>query len=188
MHIVIASIVTAFAAFTVGTKVFNVPRFQRVLDRAVADYDFTQGKVPGQAVIPLPDAVPLVGAGIGQRTLVEDDYVHRAYRGRMCLFLRRGKAATVKTCSVVVYTADAYAAACEKEPEERDRVLAEGATHVLVAVLTSAGPETPPYTPDRLLANLAGGNAEAEVWTADEIRAIARETVAYDAEWCVVAD
>jgi len=36
--------------------------------------------------------------------------------------------------------------------------------------------------------DLAGGNKEALVWTADEIRAKATEIRAYDEEWAVVAD
>lgn len=50
-----------------------------------------------------------------------------------------------------------------------------------------AGPKAP-LTPHRLVANLAGGNRAALVWTADEIRAEAMASNEYDREWCVVAD
>jgi len=57
----------------------------------------------------------------------------------------------------------------------------------VVAVLASAGPRAP-LGVGRFVANLAGGNNEASVWSGDEIRAKAREIVAYDDAWCVVAD
>jgi len=61
------------------------------------------------------------------------------------------------------------------------------ATHVVVAVLAAAGPK-PPFSPFRLVANLAGGNNEAKKWTADEIRLTAVGVLAYDENWVVVAD
>jgi hypothetical protein len=64
----------------------------------------------------------------------------------------------------------------------------ENATHVLVAVLAYAGPADPPLTPYRLVWNLGGGNREAALYTADEIRAKAKDCIDYDAYWAVVAD
>jgi len=58
---------------------------------------------------------------------------------------------------------------------------------VLVAVLAFAGPKAP-LTPHRLVKNLAGGNKEALLWSADEIRAKCAEAAGYWDEWCVVAD
>jgi hypothetical protein len=60
-------------------------------------------------------------------------------------------------------------------------------THVLVAVLAFAGPQSQ-LSPHRFAANLAGGNHEAQAWTADEIRAKAKDIMAYDNEWVTVAD
>jgi hypothetical protein len=56
-----------------------------------------------------------------------------------------------------------------------------------VAVLAAAGRESP-LSPYRFAWNLAGGNHEAETWTADEIRAKAKEIMAYDGKWSTVAD
>ncbi len=53
--------------------------------------------------------------------------------------------------------------------------------------LASTGPRAP-YTPYRLISNLAGGNNEALEWTAEEIRKKAVESKKYHDEWCVVAD
>ena len=89
---------------------------------------------------------------------------------------------------MVVYTREAHLADPDvvANPTEAARISSD-TTHVIVAVLASAGPSSP-LTPFRLVANLTGGNVEALLWTADEIRARAREAFAYAAEWDVVAD
>jgi hypothetical protein len=54
-------------------------------------------------------------------------------------------------------------------------------------VLGFAGPESP-LPPYRLVWNLAGGNLEAALWTAEEIHAKAKAAIDYDNEWSTVAD
>jgi hypothetical protein len=57
---------------------------------------------------------------------------------------------------------------------------------VLVAVLASDGRKAT-LSPYRFVMNLAGGNRSALAWTADEIRAVARE-IAANEQTSVVAD
>jgi len=84
-----------------------------------------------------------------------------------------------------VYTRDAYVADPDITPED---IQALGdSTHVIIAVLASSGPSAP-LTPHRFVHNLAGGNNEALLWTADEIRAKAKEILSYANEYSVVAD
>lgn len=101
----------------------------------------------------------------------------------------RKLAAPVDSCNLIVYTRQAYLADpdVQKDGEELRRIQDSDCTHVLVAVLASAGPK-PPLTPFRFVHNLAGGNNEAKGWTADEIRSQAEVILAYDKVWCVVAD
>lgn len=184
-----ANILTAHLPASIGTRVTDLPAFMAVLGRAIEEHDFSKDEVPGQGFLMIPDAVPLVSAGVGARTTDPADYVCRVHRGVVSAFLKREKAATVEGCAAIVYTLEAYLADPDvlKEPEEAARVVEAGASHVLVAVLAFAGPK-PPLTPHRFVANLAGGNNEALAWTADQIREIAKGVLAYDDAWCVVAD
>jgi hypothetical protein len=184
-----ANIVSAFDHVTVGSKVIDHDGFLLAACEAIRAFDFVSQKVPGQGFIMCPAAVPFVLAGAGKRTKDPNDFVLRVYRGEVQPFLRREKAAPVEGCALVIYTKEAYLAAPDvaREPEEVARIQAEDPTHVVVAVLAFAGPK-PPLTPYRLVHNLAGGNKEALVWTADEIREKAVESLAYDREWATVAD
>lgn len=189
INIIPSNIVTAFQdEEVVGTKVTRHVRFENLLVKAVAATDFEQQQVPGQAFIMLdPAAVKAVGAGVGKRSQNPEDYVLRCHRGQVGAFLRRELAEPASGVAVVVYTAEAYAKDPEVGAEEVARVQAEGATHVLVAVLAFAGPPSP-LTPERFTHNLAGGNNEAMGWDAETIRQKAGEISAYHSEWCVVAD
>lgn len=184
-----SNIVTAFAKSTLGTKVVDHAKFWEVAEQAIAAVDFAAQRVTGQAFIPCNDLVPFLSAGVGRRTNNPDDYVVRLHRGRVDAYLRREKAAPCEGAAFIVYTREAYLADpdVQKEEAERTRIEASEATHVLVAVLGFAGPKAP-LSPYRLVYNLAGGNLEAGLWTADEIRANAQESLSYDAEWAVVSD
>lgn len=188
--IAITNVLSAMAERTVGTKVLDREGFIAVLSEAVESHDFTADRVLGQGYIPLPEtAFELVSAGVGRRSADVEDYILAEHRGRVNVYLRRDKAAQVESLACIVYTREAYLADPEvrEDAEEFERITRSDASHVLVAVLASAGPRAP-LTPHRLLSNLAGGNREAEVWTVDEIRAKAKEVLAYDDEWVVVAD
>lgn len=179
-----ADIVTAFDNFTIGSKVTNPDEFDKVAKAAIGSYDFDGQKIPGQGFITCPQVIPFVSAGDGPRTLNPDDYHPAEHRGRVGLYLKREKAGEVWFCGLVVYTKDAYLKDPDVKPDEAKRV--EAATHVLVAVIASSGPEAP-LTPFRFVHNLAGGNREAKEWTADEIRDKSREILNHANEWAVVA-
>lgn len=182
--LVCASIVTAFDTYVVGSKVTSKGEFLRVAVQAIEAHDFTTDRVPGQGFLVVPDAIPFVSAGDGFRTEDPSDYVPVLHRGEVQLCLRRVKAGPVRSVALIVYTREAYLADPEVDTEERERVAL--ATHVLVAVLASSGPNGP-LTPGRLVANLAGGNNEALAWTADEIRATAAASNNYWTRYAVVA-
>lgn len=186
--IVNANIVTCFDAETVGSKVVEPQFFGTIVRKAVEAFDFAGQRVPGQGFIMLdPIACSMVSAGVGKHTHNPEHYVVRSHRGKVGAFLRREHAEKATGVAVVVYTTEAYLADPDCDPAERARVLASEATHVLVCVLAFAGPKSPlpVYT---FVRNLAGANNEALAWSADEIRAKAREVVDYADEWCVVAD
>jgi len=181
----------------IGSKVINHAEFSRVLQAAVAAHDFSADRIPGQAFILIPDAIPFVSAGAGRPTTDPTNYVLREYRGKVSAFLKREFAAPVEGCAAVIYTMQAYLDDPDITPEEAKRVTAAtllsgdnvslDTTYVLVTVLAFAGPQSQ-LSPHRFTANLAGGNHEAQVWTADEIRAKARDIMGYDTAWTTVAD
>ena len=172
--------------------------FLYTLREAITKHDFTQDRIPGQAFILLPEAVPYVSCGTGKHSVNPNDYVLRCHRGRVGAYLKRELAAPAENCAVVVYTLDAYLSDPDITPDEATRVI-EGPTllsddgiclqetFVIVTVLATAGPQSQ-LSPFRFVHNLAGGNKEAQVWTADEIRAKAREILEYDNDWTTVAD
>lgn len=186
----ISSIVTAFADATVGTKVIDREAFMSILVDAIAAYDFDGQKVPGQGFLPLPEtAVATVSAGVGENTNNLDDYIVRENRGVVGAYLRREKAAKADSVAAVVYTAAAYFADPQVSEEERNRIKDSGATHVLVAVLASAGPKSQ-VTYKRFVENLAGGNREyaPDATSVEALAALANEVATYHKQWCVVAD
>ncbi len=181
-----ASICSARSSEAIGSRVLHDKEFTKAAVAAIEAFDFASARVPGQGFIPCPGAVPSVSAGVGRRSKDPSDYVLREHRGVVSAFLLRAFAAPATGCALVVYTKEAYLRDPDVTPEEASRV--EHATHVLVAVLAFAGPKDPPLTPYRFVHNLAGGNREAMVWTADEIRAKVRACIDYDNEWVAVAD
>ncbi len=189
MKIERANIVTAFEEKAIGTKVNDHEGFRQALEIAIEKHDFAADRIPGQGFLLMPEAVPFVSAGVGPRTLDPEDYVCRCHRGVVGAYLTRQRAATATGCACVVYTKAAYLADPDilNEPEEAARIEAANPDYVLVAVLAFAGPESP-LPLHRFVANLAGANHEAQAWTADEIRAKAKDVLAYHDGWCTVAD
>jgi hypothetical protein len=183
--IVYAGIVTAFDTKTVGTKVVDRERFFEAILPLVAEHDFAAERVPGQALINTPSAIPFVSAGVGPRSDNPSDFTLQRHRGRVEAYLKREFASPVESCAIVVYTREAYLKDPQVSPSEISRT--EGATHVLVAVLAGAGPR-PALSPYRFTSNLAGGNNEALLWSVNEIRTKASEVFVYDNEWATVAD
>jgi len=184
----ISDVLTALNDSTIGSKVISKKRFMTDLQEEIAKIDFQSCRVPGQAYVQLPERFcSFVSAGIGRRTSNPDDYVVRLYRDKIGLYLKRQFASEVDKVAIVIYTTEAYLNDPDVTETEAQWVKDRGYTHMLVAILASAGPPSP-LTPYRFVHNLAGGNNEAKEWTADEIRAKAREIIEYSNEWCVVAD
>jgi len=183
-----SDIVSAFETQTIGTKVVDEAGFMNFLQNCVKNHDSSKDRQLGQHFIPMPaEAFKTVSAGVGTRTENPEDYVLRLYRGRVETYLKREKAAIVENLAAIVYTAEAYLSDPDVKGEEVERIQNSGATHVLVAILASAGPRSP-LSPYRLVHNLAGGNKEAQQWTENEIRSMAEESKKYHDEWATVAD
>jgi hypothetical protein len=179
VNIAISSIVTAFNNKAIGTKVKRnyIDAFIRLTEKACKKTNFDECRVPGQAVIELPpSACKMVSGGIGKRIERESCYVVRKYRDKIGLYLHRRYALAPDSVSIVVYTKEA-------KPQH----FFDGYTCVLVAVLASCGPKSP-LGAGRFVANLAGGNNEALLWSGNEIREKAKEINNYFNTYCVVAD
>jgi hypothetical protein len=182
-----SDIVTAFNEKTIGSKVTDPKRFIEFVEDMIEKVDFESCRQPGQAYIMLPNrAIDFVSAGVGRHTNDPNDYVLRCHRNKVGSYLKRGRAVPVTSVAVVIYTIEAYANDPDVDKEEMKNL--NGCTHVLVAVLASAGDSNSTLTPHRFISNLAGGNKEALLWTGDEIREQAREIAGYSNEWGVVAD
>jgi hypothetical protein len=185
LKIVFSDICSVGSSEAIGSRITNDAGFIDAAVKAIEAYDFSSARVPGQGFIQLPEAVPFVSAGVGPRSRNPKDYVLREHRGIVSAYLKREFAAPVTGCALVVYTHEAYV----KDPDvtAAERARTEGASHVIVAVLAFAGPDSP-LPPYRLVWNLAGGNREAATWSADEIRAKAKAAIDYDNAWVTVAD
>jgi len=208
VKVINSNIVTAFDDKTIGTKVDRALVFLRLLFPAIERFDFAAQRIPGQGVIVLPqEATRCVISGVGYHTGNPDHYViRRHWSGKVHMYLKRNLAAPCAAVAAVVDTRAAYLAdpdvACEAGANERKRIEESDATHVLLAVLTAPldreggfakkydPTKPPPLTPSTFVRNLAGHNNLAADWTADEIRAKAREIEDYHGErgYCTVAD
>jgi hypothetical protein len=187
MKIAFSNICTANRSEAIGSKIVNDEVFCDIVCKAIEAFDFAACRVPGQGFIHLPkEANASVSAGVGLRSTDPKDFVLREHRGIVTPYLKREFAAPVTGVALVVYTREAYT----RDPDvTSDEVARLGdATHVIVAVLAYAGPESSPLPPYRLVWNLAGGNLEALTYTADEIRAKAKAAIEYDNLWVTVAD
>jgi len=182
-----ADIVTALDNESIGSRVLDREAFTRIALPRIGGFDFASQRVPGQALIEMPEIVPYVSSGVGPRSKDPSDYVVRIFRDQVSAYLKRSFAAPVASCSLVVYARDAYFKDPDVTPAEGARIDAMSPTHVLVAVLAAAGPKSP-YPPRTLVRNLAGANHEATTWSADEIRALALASIQYDEAWAPVAD
>lgn len=191
IHFAVASSLSAFDEKTVGSKVIDRAWFLQYLAAEVANQDFSRTRVLGQAFMLMPPgAFFTVSTGEGLRTANPDDYILSTHRGVVSAYLRREKAAPVHSLAVVVYTREAYLLDPDvlAEQSELEAVAAlPTVTHVIVAVLAGTGAGTV-LTPNRFVANLAGGNNEALLWSGDEIREKAFRVNEHQKAWSVVAD
>ena len=183
-----ANILTAFDQSSIGTRVTNCAAFFEVAEAAIATFDFASQRVAGQGFIMWPALVPYISAGVGKRSDDPDRYVPRVHRGRVDAYLRREFADPCESAAIIVYTRSAYLADPDVQKDEVETARIEpSVSHVLIAVLGFAGPKAP-LSPYRLVHNLAGGNKEAATWTVEEMTKLAKDSLAYDNEWAVVAD
>jgi len=183
----ISSICSAFGNNVIGTRVMNQGDFLAVADEALQSHDTSGDRVEGQHFVQLPEAaVSMVSAGVG---LVKDQpvehFVVREHRGEVNCYLHRAHAADADGVAAIVYTLDAYKADPGVDMSKED--FDGDVSHVIVAVLAFAGPQSP-LTTHRFVSNLAGGNKEALEWDANEIRSRAEVINSYWSEWRVVAD
>jgi hypothetical protein len=179
----LSDICPAFESSAVGSRVVDAPRFFESLNRAVANIDSVPTKVPGQWVVTLDDPSVCSG-GTGPASSNPDHYVLREHRGKVGAYLRREFATPPDNVRVVIYSREGYL----RDPE----VTSTDATfppcdYVIVAVLASSGPPSP-RSPYRFVHCLAGGNLEADHWTVEEIRSMARDIIAFTDGTSVVAD
>ena len=185
-----ANILQAFDGTAIGSRVVRQDSFKEILREAVSKFDFDAQDTPGQGFVPLPaSANYTVSAGVGKKRDDPSAYVLRSWRGSVDKFLKREHAAPVESLAVIVYTRAAYVCDpdVQADKDELYRINDLEATHIIVAVLASAGPR-PPLSPGRLVSNLAGGNKDALAWDADTIREKAAQSSSYAGEWSVVAD
>ncbi len=221
------------SANAIGTKVVLAERdlidsivkpaveaFEEVCSLADALVDDIKAQYEsGQYSLPVPVAqLKFFSCGVGLHTHRPEDYVVRKWRDNVQLFLRRGKAAEVRSCNLVVYTREAYLADPQLTEEQREWLLPD-TSHVLITCLAVGGPERAQHTVNRLARNIAGGNAEwspeaiaqrimTEHYDAKQAEGMDPEilfgaalhlvagyytdklaaAVEYDDRWCVVAD
>lgn len=186
VSICVSSVCSAFDDETIGSKVVHERKlaFLDLLEREVQRSTFN---MLGHCVVDLPTvANDMVGCGYGPASPHPSDYVMRSHRRHVSAYLRRDLAFPTKNVSAVVYTKAAALADPDIDAQEYERISRSTASHVLVAVLASDGRKAT-LSPYRFVMNLAGGNRSALAWTADEIRAVARE-IAANEQTSVVAD
>lgn len=182
---------SAYSDECIGTKVGNPTAFESHLADAVANHDVSRDRAVGQHFVILPTSIADecgISCGDGKRTTNPADYVLRSHRGVVGAFLKRHCALPIGFLACVVYTKEAMLADPQSSEEYKAEVAASSATHFLVAVIANG--EGVPNTRScyRLCDALAGGNNEAAGWSVEEIRELAAKAVAFDSEFCVVAD
>jgi len=187
MKLGISRVCPAFDHSVVGTRVNSPREFILEVKKALEAHNLSADRMEGQHFLMLPErAVRMVSAGVGRiKGRSPQDFVLREHRGQVSAYLHRDWAEEADGVAAVVYTLDAYMADPEVDMSAED--FGDEVSHVIVAVLAFAGPQSP-LTSRRFVSNLAGGNREALGWDADEIRSQAKAVDDYWSEWRVVAD
>ncbi len=185
----LTGVADAFTENTVGTKVKDPVLFFHHMNIAVTERDFETQKCPGQAKISVQNLIPYISCGVGLRTKNPSDFIPRLHRGVVEMFLKREFAERADDCSIVVYTRAAYLndPQVKRNLEEVENIEVSDCTHVLVAIIGSAGPD-PQVSNNRFVSGLAGDNNESALWSLEEIHNRAREVRDYNEQWCTVAD
>lgn len=183
----ISPTLSAFEDRAIGSRVTDKQGFLDALMVAVQAHDPAKDRAAGQHFIVLPESAFLtVSGGVGLRTTNPEDYVLRVHRGHVSANLRREKALPVEHLAVVVYTTAAWMIDGDVINDKLESV-ADGHSHIIVAVLASAGP-TGPADPRRLILGRNGGNTEYMGYSAEEYEKKLVDSVAYWDQYAVVAD
>ena len=175
----------------IGSKVESnhIEKFEEVLAEAIASHDPSEDWADGQHKVAFPkEHLHLLSCGVGDRTDNPDDYVIRTWRGKVSLFLKRERALPCASANVIVYTREALLADPQLPEAARAEIEASEATHYLIALLANAEGVPDSRSPYRLVDCLAGGNNEADAWSLDDIKALAKDAKEYADKWEVVAD
>ena len=181
---------SAYDAGAIGSEVGDPAAFELELKAALKSHDKSKDRAPGQHFIILTDDVikkSKATCGVGYATKDTGDYVLREFRGQVKAFLKRQYALEPNFFASVVYTRDAYL----RDPQviESGEQPPVEATHVLVAAIVNAEgvPNPAPRSPSTLVACLAGKNNEAEAWSLDEVKQMAKASDEYSEMFSVVA-
>ena len=183
----ISPTLSAFEDRAIGSRVTNKQGLLDALMVAVQAHDPAKDRAPGQHFIVLPEsAFSTVSGGVGLRTTNQEDYVVRVHRGHVSANLRREKALPVEGLAVIVYTAEAWLTDGDVINDKLESV-ADGHSHIIVAVLASAGPQGPADV-RRLVLGRNGGNNEYMSYSPAEFEKKLVDSVAYWDQYAVVAD
>ncbi len=171
-----------------GTQVQRSDAFIAALIVAMAKHDTSNDRCEGQYAIRMDPSVindAGVSCGVGPASEDASRYHSRCYRGKVSSYLKREYAAAPESVTALVYSAAAW----NTDPQVIEYGLApcEG-DYCIVGVRAEAGPDLGAFSAARLVANLAGGNNEAKLWTADEIRELAAKSVEFYSKWSTVCD
>lgn len=184
----ISDICSAFNSKTIGSKVIHHDAFFKILGEATKQFDWSSCRVDGQAKIKLPvEANSAVSCGVGLSIDNSSYYVLRSHRGKVSAYLKREYAEQTRSVHVILYTKEAFLKDPDVTDEEREGIIESLCTHVVVAVLADVT-DNPQLGAYRFVHNLAGGNREALVWTADEIREQAKSIISRENKYVTVAD
>lgn len=201
----------------IGTAILDLDAIHTAVIEAI---ETTEAPEDGQMFLQMPCVAEAVSCGVAMRTMDSGDFFSRNSLkpgtdedGPVTQYMKREKAPTCDFVACIVHTIDAYLkdpdVANPEQPEEANRVKAEEATHVLVIVLGSAGPESP-LTPGTFVRNMAGHNNNmafitqpgggvgegavrckvdrAWIEQVTKLQSAAAEINTYWSEWSVVAD
>ena len=181
----------AYSPSTIGSKVpaGHIVPFEKALTEAIATHDPKDDWSEGQYNVVFPEEhLNLLSCGVGERTDNPDDYVIRTHRGQVSLFLKRERALPCASAKVIVYTKAALLKDPQLPEEDRTRIEESDATHYMVALLANAEGVPDSRSPYRLVDCLAGGNNDAEKWSLEDIKKLAKDARDYADTWEVVAD
>ena len=156
----LSNVLKAMEPACVGSRVTNREGFITLLTTAVESHDFTTGP----AIVLPPEAHTMVLPGDGVKVGDPDCYAVRIWRGepQLCLLRTRSTATMPKSVTAIVYSRTQYLndPQVKRDQPELERIGASDCTFVIVAILATVFDGPPAMSAERLVINLAGGNAK----------------------------